>query len=123
MVWRGEVALGRSGVLVDLVPPAGVTLGNWGTTRPFIAEDGAGGALVARWSWDRGAVRALDAAGAPLGDWRTIHTDGRPVPQDHDVPVAWGVDILKVGTGPGLGGAYVFSGDESGRPDAATTRV
>lgn len=35
----------------------------------------------------------------------------------------WGVDILKVGSGPGIGGAYVFAGDEWARPVAATSFV
>lgn len=35
----------------------------------------------------------------------------------------WGVDILKVGTGPGMGGAYVFAGDQVGRASADTTIV
>jgi hypothetical protein len=35
----------------------------------------------------------------------------------------WGVDILKCGYGPAIGGAYVFDGDKSGRPAFATTNV
>jgi hypothetical protein len=33
----------------------------------------------------------------------------------------WGIDILKVGSGPGLGGAYVVMGDTLGRTSAPTT--
>lgn len=33
----------------------------------------------------------------------------------------WGIDIMKVGTGPGLGGAYIFLGDKMGRTDRKTT--
>lgn len=33
----------------------------------------------------------------------------------------WGIDTLKVGKGPGLGGVYVFLGDKVGRTDALTT--
>src|SRR5206468_7129343 len=35
----------------------------------------------------------------------------------------WGVDILKVGYGPAIGGTYVFDGDNSGRPQFATSEV
>jgi hypothetical protein len=35
----------------------------------------------------------------------------------------WGVDILKVGSGPGLGGVYVIAGDQMGRPEQYTTFV
>jgi hypothetical protein len=35
----------------------------------------------------------------------------------------WGVDILKVGYGPAIGGVYVISGNDSGRPQFATTMV
>jgi hypothetical protein len=35
----------------------------------------------------------------------------------------WGVDILKVGYGPAIGGIYVISGSDSGRPQFATTMV
>ena len=33
----------------------------------------------------------------------------------------WGIDILKVGTGPGLGGAYIILGDKLGRTAAPTS--
>jgi hypothetical protein len=33
----------------------------------------------------------------------------------------WGIDILKVGSSPGLGGVYVFDGDASARTSAETT--
>jgi hypothetical protein len=33
----------------------------------------------------------------------------------------WGIDILKVGSGPGLGGAYIVMGDKMGRTTALTT--
>lgn len=42
---------------------------------------------------------------------------------DYHNPQTWGVDILKVGSGPGLGGAYVIAGDELGRASSDTTRV
>lgn len=35
----------------------------------------------------------------------------------------WGVDILKVGYGPAIGGVYVMSGDQTGRPHFATSIV
>lgn len=35
----------------------------------------------------------------------------------------WGVDILKVGHGPAIGGLYVISGDQMGRPQIPTSRV
>jgi hypothetical protein len=35
----------------------------------------------------------------------------------------WGVDILKVGYGPAIGGVYVISGEETGRPKFATSVV
>ncbi|HYO09156.1 MAG TPA: DUF4861 family protein [Tepidisphaeraceae bacterium] len=36
----------------------------------------------------------------------------------------WGVDILKVGHGPAIGGAYVFAaGEQSGRPQIPTSQV
>jgi hypothetical protein len=35
----------------------------------------------------------------------------------------WGVDILKVGYGPAIGGAYVISGNDMGRPQFATSYV
>ena len=35
----------------------------------------------------------------------------------------WGVDILKVGYGPAIGGVYVMSGDQTGRPHYATSIV
>jgi hypothetical protein len=35
----------------------------------------------------------------------------------------WGVDILKVGYGPAIGGAYVVAGDQMGRPQFATSYV
>jgi hypothetical protein len=35
----------------------------------------------------------------------------------------WGVDILKVGYGPAIGGAYVISGKELARPQFATSYV
>jgi hypothetical protein len=35
----------------------------------------------------------------------------------------WGVDILKVGYGPAIGGLYVVSGDQMGRPQFATSYV
>src|SRR5207248_3604378 len=33
----------------------------------------------------------------------------------------WGIDILKVGFSPGMGGLYVIDGDKSGRTGAKTT--
>jgi hypothetical protein len=38
---------------------------------------------------------------------------------------SWGIDILKVGRGPAIGGVYVITGDgdKLGRPDSATTLV
>lgn len=33
----------------------------------------------------------------------------------------WGIDIMKVSHGPGLGGAYIYLGDKMGRTDARTT--
>ena len=35
----------------------------------------------------------------------------------------WGVDILKVGYGPAIGGVYVMSGDQTGRPQFASSIV
>jgi hypothetical protein len=35
----------------------------------------------------------------------------------------WGIDILKVGYGPAIGGMYVISGDALGRPEFQTTYV
>ncbi|HZZ42869.1 MAG TPA: DUF4861 family protein [Tepidisphaeraceae bacterium] len=35
----------------------------------------------------------------------------------------WGVDILKVGSGPGDGGVYVIAGDQQARPTFASTTV
>ncbi|MEO6437269.1 MAG: DUF4861 family protein, partial [Tepidisphaeraceae bacterium] len=35
----------------------------------------------------------------------------------------WGVDILKVGYGPAIGGVYVMSGGQTGRPHFATSLV
>lgn len=35
----------------------------------------------------------------------------------------WGVDILKVGSGPGVGGVYVLAGDQVGRPNEVSTFV
>lgn len=40
----------------------------------------------------------------------------------HDLQY-WGVDILKVGNGPGLGGLYLFAGDAMARPVYQTTNV
>jgi len=42
---------------------------------------------------------------------------------DYHHPQTWGVDILKVGSGPGSAGAYVIAGDEMGRPAADQTNV
>lgn len=36
---------------------------------------------------------------------------------------AWGVDTLKVGWGPGLGGIYLYAGDDMGRAKFQTTTV
>jgi hypothetical protein len=35
----------------------------------------------------------------------------------------WGIDCLKLGSSPGVGGLYVSVGDKLGRPDSATTFV
>jgi hypothetical protein len=40
---------------------------------------------------------------------------------DYHHPQTWGVDILKVGSSPGLGGAYVYAGEKSGRPNPTDT--
>ena len=40
---------------------------------------------------------------------------------DYHALQPWGIDVMKVSHGPGLGGIYLFVGEKMGRTDAATT--
>jgi hypothetical protein len=42
---------------------------------------------------------------------------------DYHKPQVWGVDILKLGSSPGIGGAYVVNGDQLVRPSFDTTVI
>jgi len=42
---------------------------------------------------------------------------------DYHHPQKWGVDILKIGNSPGIGGVYVVSGEQMVRPNSDTTIV